>query len=91
MRYEGGQFYVKSKEEMYELFKYAPDAVENTHKIAERCNVEFVFHDLKLPRFDVPQGKTTSSYLRELCYDGFEKGIKIIRKNLDKDLNMSLV
>ena len=71
MRYEGGQFYVKSPEEMYELFGDVPEALENTVKIAERCNVEFVFHDLKLPRFDVPEGKTAPEYLRELCYDGF--------------------
>ncbi|MCJ7857064.1 DNA polymerase III subunit alpha [Lachnospiraceae bacterium NSJ-143] len=73
MRYEGEQFYVKSPEEMYELFSYAPEALENTYKIAQRCNVEFKFHDLKLPRFDVPEGKTTSSYLRELCYEGFKR------------------
>ena len=73
MRYEGGQFYIKSPQEMYELFKYAPEALENTYKIAQRCNVEFKFHELKLPRFDVPEGKTTKQYLRELCYEGFEK------------------
>ena len=71
MRYEGGQFYVKSPEEMYDLFGDVPEALENTVKIAKRCNVEFVFHDLKLPRFDVPEGKTAPEYLRELCYDGF--------------------
>lgn len=73
MRYEGGQFYIKSPEEMYELFPYAKEALENTYKIAQRCNVEFKFHDLKLPHFDVPDGKTSKQYLRELCYDGFEK------------------
>ena len=73
MRYEGGQFYVKSPEEMYDLFSFAPEACENTAKIAERCNVSFTFHELKLPRFDVPDGKTAESYLRELCYAGFEK------------------
>lgn len=73
MRYEGGQFYVKSSEEMYDLFSFAPEACENTAKIAERCNVSFTFHELKLPRFDVPDGKTAESYLRELCYAGFEK------------------
>lgn len=71
MRYEGGQFYVKSPEEMYDLFGHVPEALENTVKIAKRCNVEFVFHDLKLPRFDVPEGKTAPEYLRKLCYDGF--------------------
>lgn len=71
MRYEGGQFYVKSPEEMYDLFSFAPEACENTAKIAERCNVTFTFHELKLPRFDVPDGKTAEEYLRELCYQGF--------------------
>ena len=71
MRYEGGQFYVKSPQEMYELFSFAPEACRNTAKIAERCNVTFTFHDLKLPRFDVPEGKTAKEYLREVCYTGF--------------------
>ena len=71
MRYEGGQFYVKSPEEMYDLFSFAPEACENTAKIAERCNVTFTFHELKLPRFDVPDGKTAEEYLGEICYQGF--------------------
>ena len=58
MRYEGGQFYVKSPKEMYELFPEDKEALANTQRIADRCNVTFVFHDLKLPRFDVPEGKT---------------------------------
>ncbi len=73
MRYEGGQFYVKSPKEMYDLFSYVPEALENTEKIAKRCNVEFEFHNLKLPRFDVPDGKTAQTYLRELCRKGFQK------------------
>ena len=73
MKYEGDQFYLKSPKEMHELFHYAPYAMENAHKIGQRCNVEFEFHDLKLPKFDVPQGKTTASYLREVCYQGFNK------------------
>ena len=73
MKYEGGQFYFKSQEEMAALFADTPEAVENTHKIAERCNVEFEFHNLKLPKFDVPDGKTASDYLRELCYAGFKR------------------
>ena len=71
MRYEGGQFYVKSPEEMYDLFSFAPEACANTARIAERCNVTFTFHELKLPRFDVPEGKTAEAYLREICYQGF--------------------
>ncbi|WP_304509157.1 DNA polymerase III subunit alpha [Anaerotignum sp.] len=73
MRYEGDQFYVKSPEEMYDLFSYAPQALENTAKIAERCNVSFRFHELKLPRFDVPEGKTAQQYLREICEAGFRE------------------
>ena len=73
MRYEGGQFYVKSPEEMYDLFSYAPQALENTAKIAQRCNVSFVFHELKLPEFDVPEGKSAKAYLREVCEAGFHE------------------
>ena len=67
MRYEGGQYYLKSGEEMAELFLYAPEALENTHKIASRCHVEIEFGKYKLPHFDVPEGYTSESYLRELC------------------------
>ena len=56
MRYEGGQYYIKSEEEMKQLFPYALEALENTHKIAERCNVEIEFGVTKLPRFEVPEG-----------------------------------
>ena len=73
MRYEGGQFYLKSEEEMRELFRYAPEALDNTHKIAERCNVEIEFGVTKLPQFDVPDGYTSWEYLNKLCLEGFEK------------------
>lgn len=73
MRYEKGQFYLKSKEEMAALFPYALDALENTHKIAERCNVNIVFGEQKVPRFDVPDGFTAESYLESLVYDGMTK------------------
>ena len=56
MRYEGGQYFIKSEEQMKELFPYALEALENTHKIAERCNVEIEFGVTKLPKFEVPQG-----------------------------------
>lgn len=72
MRYEGGQFYLKSPEEMYDLFSHVPQALENTQKIADRCNVSFTFHELKLPQFDVPEGKTAEQYLREVCQRGFD-------------------
>ncbi len=73
MRYDGGQYYVKSEEEMAALFPYAREAMENTHKIAERCNVEIEFGVPKLPKYDVPDGKTSQQYLRERCYLGLEK------------------
>lgn len=75
MRYEGGQFYLKSEEEMRELFKYAPEALENTHKIAERCNVEIEFGVTKLPAFKVSDDFDNNSwvYLNYLCYEGLKK------------------
>ena len=73
MRYPGGQFYVKSPEEMSALFPYAPEALENTQKIADRCNVEIEFGNHKLPRFDVPEGKTAREFLEELCRKGLEE------------------
>ena len=73
MKYEGGQYYVKSEEEMRALFPYAQEAIDNTAKIAERCNVEIIFHDTKLPHYEVPEGYTPVSYLHKLCEDGFAK------------------
>ncbi|MDD7114688.1 MAG: DNA polymerase III subunit alpha [Lachnospiraceae bacterium] len=73
MRYEGGQFFLKSEEEMQRIFPYAREALENTHKIAERCNVEIVFGEQKVPKFDVPEGYDAFSYLKELCEAGLKK------------------
>ena len=73
MRYEGGQFFLKSEEEMQKVFPYAREAMENTHKIAERCNVEIVFGEQKVPKFDVPEGYDAFSYLKELCEKGLVK------------------
>ncbi|MBR1856440.1 MAG: DNA polymerase III subunit alpha [Oribacterium sp.] len=70
MRYPGGQFYIKSEEEMQALFPYAKEALENTHKIAERCNVEIEFGHYHLPKYEVPEGYTPESYLTELCEKG---------------------
>ncbi len=70
MRYEGGQYYVKSEEEMKELFPYALEALENTHKIASRCQVEIEFGVTKLPKFDVPKGYDSWGYLNQLCHEG---------------------
>ncbi|MBS5197702.1 MAG: DNA polymerase III subunit alpha [Clostridiales bacterium] len=73
MRYEGGQYYVKSPEEMAQLFPYALEALENTHKIAERCHVEIEFGVTKLPKYDVPDGYTSWEYLNKLCFDGLSE------------------
>ena len=70
MRYEGGQYYVKSEEEMRMLFPYAREALENTHKIAERCHVDIEFGQYKLPEFPVPEGYDAWSYLKKLTADG---------------------
>lgn len=73
MRYEGGQYYVKSQEEMEALFPYAKEALENTGKIAERCNVEIEFGVTKLPKFDVPEGYTSWEYLNKICFEGLKE------------------
>lgn len=73
MRYEGGQYYCKSEEEMRALFPYAQEAIDNTHKIAERCNIEIEFGHYKLPVFPVPEGYTAWEYLQKLCYEGLDR------------------
>ncbi|MDD6202341.1 MAG: DNA polymerase III subunit alpha [Lachnospiraceae bacterium] len=90
MRYEGGQYYVKSEEEMKALFPYAWEAVENTQRIADRCHVEIVFGDTKLPKFEVPTGYDSWGYLNELCTNGLKERYPeddgILRKRLDYEL-----
>ena len=92
MRYEGGQYYCKSEAEMAALFPYVPEAIENTHKIAKRCNVEIEFGVTKLPKFDVPQGKTSWEYLNELCLAGLKKRYPhdggAMRERLDYELGV---
>ena len=73
MRYEGGQYYVKSEEEMAALFPYARQALENTQKIADRCSVEIEFGVTKLPKYDVPEGYPSWEYLQKLCYEGLDQ------------------
>ncbi len=90
MRYEGGQYYVKSEEEMAELFPYAREAMENTHKIAERCNVEIEFGVTKLPRYDVPEGYDAWTYLNHLCENGFAERYPEGGEELEKRLRYEL-
>ncbi len=90
MRYEGGQYYVKSEEEMRALFPYALEAIENTQKIADRCNVEIEFGVTKLPKYDVPNGYTAWEYLNKLCFDGLYKKYENPEGELTERLNFEL-
>ena len=73
MRFETQEFYLKSEEELRELFPGCEEAFENTVRIAEKCNLEFVFHEYHLPSFPVPEEYTNEEYFRKLCYDGFRE------------------
>ncbi|MEG1292271.1 MAG: DNA polymerase III subunit alpha, partial [Lachnospiraceae bacterium] len=93
MRYEGGQFYVKSEEQMKELFPYALQALENTQKIADRCELEIEFGVLKLPQYDVPHGITSWEYLNKLCEKGFAQRYSVekqkeLKPQLEYELNV---
>ena len=90
MRYDGGQYYVKSEEEMQRLFPYAKQALENTQKIADRCHVEIEFGVTKLPKYDVPEGYTSWEYLQKLCYEGLEKRYGDPSKELKDRLSYEL-
>ena len=90
MRYEGGQYYVKSPEEMAQLFPYALEALENTHKIAERCHVEIEFGVTKLPKYDVPEGYTSWEYLNKLCFDGLSERYEPVTDELRERLEYEL-
>ncbi|MBR6173401.1 MAG: DNA polymerase III subunit alpha [Eubacterium sp.] len=90
MRYTGGQYYLKSEEEMARLFPYAPEALENTQKIAERCHLDIVFGEHKIPRFDVPEGYTAEQYLRELCEKGLQERYQPVTEELKKRMDYEL-
>ena len=90
MRYEGGQYYVKSPREMEALFPYALEALENTHKIAQRCHVEIEFGVTKLPKYDVPSGYTSWEYLNKLCFDGLAERYDSVTDALKERLTYEL-
>lgn len=90
MRYDGGQYYLKSPEEMAALFPYAKEALDNTGKIAERCNVEIVFGEQKVPKFDVPEGFTAYTYLKSLCQEGLHKRYQTVTETLQERLDFEL-
>ncbi len=90
MRYEGGQYFVKSPEEMAALFPYAPQALENTQKIADRCHVEIEFGVTKLPKYDVPEGYTSWEYLNKLCWEGLSKRYQPVTEELKNRMEYEL-
>jgi len=90
MRFPNDQFYLKSEDEMRKTFAYAPDAIDNTHKIAEMCNVEFTFGEYHLPEFIPPEGKTNKEYLREVCQGGLERRYDEITEELQQRLDYEL-
>ena len=91
MRYEGGQYYIKSEEEMRKLFPYAKQACDNTHKIAERCHVDIEFGKYKLPEFPVPEGYNAWSYLNKLTWNGlarrYDHPDDILKERLEYELS----
>ncbi|MDF2882836.1 MAG: polymerase subunit alpha [Clostridiaceae bacterium] len=90
MRYPSDQFYLKSPEEMYEIFSYIPEALENTVKIAKQCNFDYEFHVSKLPKFPLPEGTDPYQYLRDLCYKGISKRYSDVNEDLKKRLEYEL-
>ena len=90
MRYEGGQYYIKSEEEMRSLFPYAQEALTNTQRIADRCHVEIEFGITKLPKYDVPRGYTSWEYLNQLCQEGFRRRYPQGGEDLEERLTYEL-
>ena len=87
-RYPSDEFYLKSQEEMWDIFSFIPEALENTMKIAEECNFDYEFHISKLPKFPLPEGKGAYEYLREVCYSGLIERYEVFKEFLNKPLNV---
>jgi DNA polymerase-3 subunit alpha len=90
-RYPSDQFYLKSSEEMYDMFSYVPDALENTMKIAEQCNYEYKFHESKLPKFPLEEGQDPYEYLKDTCYKGLIERYDVFEELRNKELNYTEV
>ncbi|MBR6398725.1 MAG: DNA polymerase III subunit alpha, partial [Lachnospiraceae bacterium] len=90
LRYEGGQYYVKSPEEMASLFRFVPEAIANTEKIAERCNVTITFGERKLPKYEVPEGYDSWTYLNKLCREGLAERYHPITPEIESRLEYEL-
>ena len=87
-RYPSDQFYLKSPEEMWEMFSYVKEALENTTKIADECNFDYEFHVSKLPKYPVPEGKDPFEYLEEICYGGLIERYDVFKDFLNKQLSV---
>lgn len=90
MRYPSHEFYLKSPEEMYKIFSYVPEALNNTVKIAQQCSFDYEFHVSKLPRFTLPEGVDPYDYLSDLCYEGLRERYKEITTELKDRLDYEL-
>ncbi len=90
MRFPNDQFYLKSEDEMRRIFAFCPEAVDNTQKIAERCNVEFTFGEYHLPEFIPPEGYTNREYLRELCRKGLSERYDPVTPELTERLEYEM-
>ena len=86
-RYPSDQFYLKSPEEMWDMFSYIPEALENTIKISEECNYDYKFHESKLPKFPLPEGTDPYEYLKETCYKGLIERYDVFECLRNKELN----
>ncbi|MHB9946777.1 DNA polymerase III subunit alpha [Clostridium botulinum] len=91
MRYPSDQFYLKSPEEMYEIFSYVPEALENTVKISEECNFDYNFHESKLPKFPLEEGVDPYEYLREICFKGLFLRYEVLKDFIDKPFSIDEV
>ncbi|WP_291649802.1 DNA polymerase III subunit alpha [Clostridium sp.] len=87
-RYPSDQFYLKSQEQMWDMFSHIPEALENTTKIAEKCNFGYEFHVSKLPKFPVPEGIEPYEYLKNVCYSGLIERYEVFKEFLNKPLNV---
>ena len=93
MEFQTDEFYLKSADEMYDLFSMVPEACENTNKIAEQCNFEFTFGETKLPYFRAPDGMENQAYFEKLCWEGLErrypgKVTDALRERLSYEINV---
>ena len=90
-RYPSDQFYLKSPEEMWDMFSYVPEALENTIKIAEECNFDYKFHESKLPKFPLPEGREPYEYLKETCYRGLIERYEVFSKLVEKPFELEAI